>query len=177
LFCLRTPSPIINGVQPYFVFLVTVGMLPHPADSCNQFFVTLCRRISSDLSADSGPLVRNRGSGRAAVTGIAKYFADLEPKASGENIEPALVERGGMLAVKLRCASCHLPGFSGRQQIPRLAKQRVDYLIHSMQEFRDNKRSGADTLMSNVVSGLSDADLTSLAHYVASFDPSAASPK
>jgi hypothetical protein len=29
--------------------------------------------------------------------------------------------------------------------MPRLAKQRVDYMIHAMKEFRDNKRSGADT--------------------------------
>jgi len=83
-------------------------------------------------------------------------------------VDPALVQRGGELAVKLRCASCHLPNLAGRQQIPRLAKQRVDYLIHSMKEFRDNKRSGADTLMSNVVAGLSDSELTALAHYAAS---------
>ena len=39
-----------------------------------------------------------------------------------------------------------------------------------MKEFRDNKRSGADTLMSNAVAGLSDADLTALAHYTASIE-------
>ena len=48
--------------------------------------------------------------------------------------------------------------------MPRLARQRVDYLIHSMKEFRDNTRSGADTLMSNVVIGVSDDDLAALAH-------------
>ena len=80
----------------------------------------------------------------------------------------ALVERGAELAVKLRCGSCHLPDLSGQQQIPRLARQRVDYLIHSMKEYRDNKRSGADTFMSNVVAGLSDAEIEALAHYSAS---------
>ena len=68
----------------------------------------------------------------------------------------------------MRCASCHLPSLAGQQQMPRLAKQRVDYLIHSMKEFRDGTRSGADTLMSNVVSGVSDDDLAALAHYAAS---------
>ena len=33
-------------------------------------------------------------------------------------------------------------------------------MIHSLKEFRDNTRSGADTLMSNVVIGLSNADLS-----------------
>jgi len=102
------------------------------------------------------------------IDALAKHFAGLEPKASDEKIDPALVKRGSELAVTQRCASCHLPNLAGQQQMPRLAKQRVDYLIHSMKEFRDNKRSGADTLMSNAVAGLSDADLTALAHYAAS---------
>jgi len=104
------------------------------------------------------------------IDDIAKHFTRLAPKASDEKIDPALVQRGKELSATLRCASCHLPNFAGRQQIPRLAKQRIDYLIHSMKEFRDNTRSGADTLMSNVVAGLSDADLSALAHYAASLD-------
>jgi cytochrome c553 len=102
------------------------------------------------------------------IDALAKHFAGLEPKASNEAIDPALIKRGSELAVALRCTSCHLPNLAGRQQMPRLARQRVDYLIHSMQEFRDNTRSGADTLMSNAVAGLSNADLTALAHYAAS---------
>jgi len=99
---------------------------------------------------------------------LAKHYAQLAPKPSGEPIDPARVRRGAELAGPLRCASCHKPDMSGQQQMPRLAKQRVDYLIHSLKEFRDNKRSGADTLMSNVVAGVSDADLAALAHYAAS---------
>ena len=52
--------------------------------------------------------------------------------------------------------------------MPRLAKQRIDYLIHSLKQFRDNGRSGADTLMSAVVVGVSDDDIAALAHYAAS---------
>jgi cytochrome c553 len=52
--------------------------------------------------------------------------------------------------------------------MPRLAKQRIDYLTYAMKAFRDDTRSGADTLMSNVVIGLSDADLAALAHWAAS---------
>jgi cytochrome c553 len=102
------------------------------------------------------------------LVAIAKHFAAIDAKASDEPIDPALVKRGAALAEPMRCASCHLPSFAGQEQMPRLAKQRVDYLIHSLKEFRDNKRSGADTLMSNVVIGASDDDLAALAHYVAS---------
>ncbi len=99
---------------------------------------------------------------------LAKHFAALAPKASDEAVDPTLVGRGVELAATMHCGSCHLPTLAGQNQMPRLAKQRIDYLIHSMRSFRDNTRSGADTLMSNVVAGASDADLAALAHYAAS---------
>ncbi len=99
---------------------------------------------------------------------LAKHFAKLPPKPSGEPIDASLVRRGAVLAKQRNCVSCHLPTLAGQQQIPRLAKQRVDYLIQALKEFRDSKRSGSDTLMNGAVAGLSDADLTALAHYAAS---------
>jgi cytochrome c553 len=102
------------------------------------------------------------------INGLAKHFAALAPKPSDELIDPALARRGAELAPTLRCGSCHMPDLSGQQQMPRLARQRVDYLISSLKSFRDNTRSGADTLMSNVVAGLPDGDLAALAHYSAS---------
>jgi cytochrome c553 len=102
------------------------------------------------------------------IVALARHFAALPPKASEEALDPMLVRRGAELTVAMRCQSCHLPSLAGQNQMPRLAKQRVDYLIHSLKSFRDNTRSGADTLMSNVVAGSSDADLAALAHYAGS---------
>jgi cytochrome c553 len=99
---------------------------------------------------------------------LAKHFTALTPKPSEEKTDPALVKRGEALIEPMRCASCHLPGLQGQDQMPRLATQRIDYLIHSLKQFRDNERSGADTLMSAVVVGVSDDDLAALAHYVSS---------
>jgi len=102
------------------------------------------------------------------LTGLAKHFASLTPKVSEEPIDPALAQRGTELAGRLRCGSCHLPTLAGQEQMPRIAKQRIDYLVTALKEFRDNKRSGADTAMTAVIIGLPDADLTALAHYAAS---------
>ncbi len=99
---------------------------------------------------------------------LAVHFSKLAPKPSGEKIDPNLVEQGAALAAKMRCASCHLPTLAGQEQMPRLARQRIDYMIDAMKAFRDNKRSGADTAMTAVIVGASDADLTALAHYAAS---------
>jgi cytochrome c553 len=98
---------------------------------------------------------------------LARHYAALEPKPSDEPIDPAQVRRGEELAKSMRCASCHLPTLAGQEQMPRLARQRIDYLIYSMKAFRDNTRSAADTMMTAVVAGSSDADLVALAHYSA----------
>jgi len=98
---------------------------------------------------------------------LAKHYAALPAKPSGEAIDQALVQRGNELAATRRCVSCHQPSFAGADQIPRIAKQRVDYLTTALKELR-NGRPGSDTLMSAAVAGLSDADLAALAHYAAS---------
>jgi cytochrome c553 len=99
---------------------------------------------------------------------LSAHFSKLPPKASGEPIDLALVKRGTEIAAQKKCVSCHKPNLAGDQQVPRVAKQRVDYLIQAMTDFRDSKREGGDTLMSGAVAGLSDADLVALAHYAAS---------
>lgn len=104
----------------------------------------------------------------ADLEGLAKHYAGLEPKPSGEAIDPSLVKRGSELAVTLRCVSCHLPSLAGREQMPRLAKQRIDYLVDTLKAYRDNARPGADSAMTAVVLGVPDADLAALAHYAAS---------
>jgi cytochrome c553 len=79
-----------------------------------------------------------------------------------------LAARGAELAQQKRCASCHGPNLAGQDQMPRIGKQRIDYLIKALTEFRDGTRTGADTIMSGPVAGLSDADLAALAHFSAS---------
>jgi cytochrome c553 len=99
---------------------------------------------------------------------LSKHFAGLPAKRSEEAIDAGLVKKGAEIAQHRRCDSCHLPGLAGREQMPRLAKQRVDYLAQSLKEFRDATRSGGDTAMSANLAGTSDDDLVALAHYCAS---------
>ena len=62
----------------------------------------------------------------------------------------------------------HVPRHGPSTRRPsRLAAQREDYLLHSMKQYRDNQRTGTDTTMQGVLYGLSDGDLSALAHYLA----------
>jgi cytochrome c553 len=109
------------------------------------------------------PLVA--GVSDADLQVIARHFSALPAVATDEPIDAALAGRGRDLATTLRCGSCHLAGLEGRQQIPRLAGQRIDYLTKALTDYRDGTRAGADTLMSNAVAGLMDVDLRALAHF------------
>lgn len=102
------------------------------------------------------------------IFALAKHFAGLPAKKSDEPVDPALVKRGQEVAVARRCASCHLPSLAGQEQMPRLAGQRIDYLVDSMTSYLDNSRTGADTAMTAAILGSSEADIVALAHYAAS---------
>ena len=102
------------------------------------------------------------------LTNLSQHFAALAPKRSDEAVDAALAKKGAEIATQRRCSSCHLPNLAGQEQMPRVARQRIDYLVETLKSYRDNPRSGADTAMSPPVSGASDADITALAHYAAS---------
>ena len=67
----------------------------------------------------------------------------------------------------MHCGQCHLPDYRGRNQMPRLAGQRRTTSSTSMVGYRDGKRTGADTTMSEVLYGMSDADIKALAAFLA----------
>jgi cytochrome c553 len=102
------------------------------------------------------------------IFALAKHFASLQPKRSDEAVDPALAKRGAEIAEARRCSSCHLPTLAGQEQMPRLAGQRIDYLVGAMKSYLDNTRTGADTAMTASIIGLSEADLVALAHFAAS---------
>jgi cytochrome c553 len=102
------------------------------------------------------------------IQALAAYYAKQKPERSEEPIDAALAARGAEVAETLLCGTCHLPDYSGREQIPRLAKQRIDYLIQALKAYRDNRRAGSDTSMNAMMYGMSDDDIVALAHFLAS---------
>jgi cytochrome c553 len=101
------------------------------------------------------------------IIALAKYFSGLPLKPLDAPRKTALFERGAILSKQMLCGTCHLPDYRGRDQMPRLAGQREDYLLHSMRQFRDNQAIGRDTIMTASLYGISDTDLVAIAHYLA----------
>jgi cytochrome c553 len=102
------------------------------------------------------------------IVALAQHFAKLPPKRTSEAVDAALAKKGAEVAQKLHCGSCHTPTLAGDEQMPRLAGQRIDYMVMALRSYRDSTRSGPDPLMNEVVAGVDDGDLIALAHYAAS---------
>lgn len=98
---------------------------------------------------------------------LAAYFNQQTLKPTAGARDAALYETGAALSKRGSCGGCHLPDYRGREQIPRLAGQREDYLAATMIAYRDSKRSGTDTTMTGILYGISDAEIKALAHYLA----------
>ncbi len=97
---------------------------------------------------------------------LSKHFAGLTARGEGGPGDPVLMAEGRRLAAAGRCGSCHLPDYTGRQQMPRLAGQREDYLVAALTAYRDNQRGAADTSMLDVMYRASDHEIAALAHFM-----------
>ena len=98
---------------------------------------------------------------------MAAYFAAQQPVTKKSKPDAKLRARGTDLANGMGCGSCHKSDFTGQREVPRLAGQAEDYLVASMQAYRDNKRVGTDTNMNGIMSRVNDADIRALAHFFA----------
>ena len=123
----------------------------------------MIREGMRDLPAMKGQL---DGVNDATIIAIAKFYADSPAVSQAGPRNPALFEKGQVISKEALCGTCHLPNYVGRDQMPRIAAQREDYLLYSMRQFRTNQAIGRDTIMAASLYGMSDDDLKAIAHYL-----------
>ena len=99
------------------------------------------------------------------IISIARHFSTQEAKPLAQPRNADLFARGQIAAKDLLCGTCHLPNYHGRDQMPRLAGQREDYLFETMRKFKNNQASGRDTIMAASLYGVAEEDLKAMAHY------------
>ncbi|MEH2591875.1 c-type cytochrome [Bradyrhizobium sp. AZCC 1721] len=101
-----------------------------------------------------------------------RLFSDFiakmpKPEPPGENGDPARMQRGQALVRQHRCDSCHNGDLAGKENVPRIANQREDYLAKTLGEYKDNSRHGYDASMADVMAPISPGQIADLAHYIA----------
>ena len=102
---------------------------------------------------------------------LAAFYASQRPQPRAAVTDPAKVEAGQQLANQHHCVSCHRPGLTGHEQIPRLAGQDLAYLLKLLRGFKAQTAGDLDGTMTTAAQPLSEADIENLAHYMAALPP------
>ena len=99
---------------------------------------------------------------------FSDFIATLpKPAPPADAGDPARMARGQALAQQNRCNSCHNTDFSGKENVPRIANQREDYLAKTLSEYKDNSRHGYDGTMADVMGSVAKEQIADLAYYIA----------
>jgi cytochrome c553 len=148
----ETPEVPSLGAQPPLFLGIELFMF-----RAKQRRVEIMNDVASDLTD-------------ADLNALAEHLArQPPPQPPGAAPDAARFERGRELARTQRCGFCHNPDYSGREQMPRLAHQREDYLLKAMRDYKSGVRPGYEPSMAQVLYPVNDAQIADLAHYLAHF--------
>jgi cytochrome c553 len=100
------------------------------------------------------------------MVALGNYYAAQKPKPIKFQLDGAKAEAGRKIADAALCPMCHLGGFVGQNQIPRVAGQWPDYVKKQLQDFRAKRRTNDAGNMTSYTANLSDQDIESLAQYI-----------
>ncbi len=99
---------------------------------------------------------------------FSDFIARLpKPSPPADAGDPARVQRGQAAVEQHRCNTCHNADFSGKENVPRIANQREDYLLKTLSEYKDNSRHGYDASMADVMAPVTAAQIADLAYFLA----------
>ena len=97
---------------------------------------------------------------------LSDYFAKQKPAPQTFKPDAAKAALGKAKADETLCTMCHLGGFSGQNEIPRVAGQHYAYIVKELSDFKTRKRTNDAGNMTSVASTLSAQDIENLAHYL-----------
>ena len=105
---------------------------------------------------------------RQDMMDLANFYAAQTAKPSTFNADEAKSKLGKAKADVTLCAMCHLGGFAGQNEIPKVAGQQYDYIVKQLHDFKARNRTNDAGNMTSVAQTLNDADIENLAHYITS---------
>jgi cytochrome c553 len=106
------------------------------------------------------------GLTRDEMREIADWFSNQKPGQQTFAADAAKARRGKAKADETLCTMCHLGGFLGQNEIPRVAGQHYEYIVKQLSDFKARRRTNDAGNMTSVSSTLSDTDIEDLAHYL-----------
>jgi len=111
------------------------------------------------------PMAKNLSS--EDMLALADYYSKQRSAPTGFKADGAKVTAGAKKADEVLCTMCHSGGFSGQNEIPRVAGQHYAYIKKQLTDFKTRQRTNDAGNMTSVASTLSETDIENLAQYIA----------
>jgi cytochrome c553 len=105
------------------------------------------------------------------MVALGNYFAAQKQLPIKFRVDGAKVDAGRKTSDAVLCPMCHLGGFVGQNEIPRVAGQWPQYVKKQLEDFRAKRRTNDAGNMTSVAAGLSDQDIENLSQYIANLGP------
>ncbi len=119
------------------------------------------RRSNEQMSPMAKDLTRDE------MRALGAYFAAQKNVPQPFQPDNAKAILGKAKADETLCSMCHLGGFAGQNEIPRVAGQPFDYIVAQLRAFKAKTRTNDAGNMTSVSSTLTDDDIVNVAHYIA----------
>ena len=107
---------------------------------------------------------------REDMLDLAAFFAAQRPLYTNFKVDAVKAERGRKKSEETLCTMCHLGGFKGQNEIPRVAGQHHAYVVKQLLDFKTGRRTNDAGTMSSVSKTLSEQDIDDVAHFLAGLD-------
>ncbi len=158
LVCMACHGPDGHSIQP---------LTPHLAGQSARYIYLQLRDIQEGRRLNPLMTAIVAGLTRDDMREIADYFGAQKPARQTFKADPEKARLGKIKTEEALCTMCHLGGFAGQNEVPRLAGQHFDYIVSELKDFKAHVRTNDAGTMTSVVDTLSDADIENIAHYLA----------
>ena len=78
----------------------------------------------------------------AEIVALARHFSAQAAVPAAGPRQPDKARAGAELSRQALCGTCHLAGYVGQNQVPRLAGQQEAYLLATLKMYRDKPAPG-----------------------------------
>ena len=142
--------------------------VPHIDGQHGQYMLDSLRAFANESRKTTAEA--HKRLSRDALNAVVAHYAGQKVTRPRPVTDPSLVKRGETIYGN-RCADCHMDnGRESDKDAPIMAGQDLDYLTRQSFAFRKGDRR-YPTMMDDAYRGLSEADLTAVAHFFAAQDP------
>jgi cytochrome c553 len=145
----------------------TIALNPILAGQTARYLYLQLRDFQEGRRSDPQMSPMAKDLTRDEMRALADYFAAQKPAPQGFKVDAEKAKLGKAKSDETLCTMCHLGGFAGQNEIPRVAGQNYDYVVKQLRDFKSKTRTNDAGNMASVSRTLNDADIENLGHYLA----------